>query len=229
MPKLEDDNSIVAPGDTVYTGKEINPGNGVYEDNGKIKSKHIGSVDYRNGYVNVVPMSGRYIPEEGDVIIAEVKSIGYSNWRADLNSPYDGMLKIDEAVDEYIDLDEDDLRDYYEVGDAIVVKVSSVTEGMDVNLSMMDKRCKKLRGGRIIEVSPSKVPRVIGKKGTMVKQIKKETDTDIIVGQNGRVWIQGENPNLAVRAVKKVEKEAHIDGLTDRIAEFLKEEKGDNQ
>ncbi len=134
------------------------------------------------------------------------------------------MMKIDEAVDEYIDLEEDDLRDYYEVGDAIVVKVTNVTEGMDVNLSMMDRRCKKLHGGRVIEIAPSKVPRVIGKQGTMVKQIKNETGTNIIVGQNGRVWIQGENANLAARAVKKVEEEAHLDGLTDRIAEFLEEE-----
>jgi len=38
---------------------------------------------------------------------------------------------------------------------------------------MEDRRCRKLRGGRIIQIYPSKVPRVIGKKGTMVKQIKK--------------------------------------------------------
>jgi len=118
-------------------------------------------------------MSGRYIPEEGDVVIAEVSSVGYSNWRADLNSPYEAMLKIDVAVDEYIDLDEDDLTDYFDVGDAIVTKVTSVTEGYDVNLSMEDRRCRKLRGGRIIQIYPSKVPRVIGKKGTMVKQIKR--------------------------------------------------------
>jgi len=95
---------------------------------------------------------------------------------------------------------------------------------MDVNLSMEDQRCRKLRGGRIIEVYPSKVPRVIGKQGTMVKQIKRKTGCKIIVGQNGLVWIQGDNPNLAAKAVRKVEKEAHTQGLTDKIGEWLDEQ-----
>lgn len=224
MTRVKEDQQIVAPGDTVFDGEEVHAGQGVYTENSKIISKHVGVVEYRNSKVRVVPMSGRYIPSEGDIVIGEVSSVSYSNWRVDLESPYDAMLKLDEAVDEYIDLEEDDLTDYYDVGDAIVVKVSSVTEGFDVNLSMMDKRCRKLRGGRVIQVAPSKVPRVIGKKGTMVKQIKKKTGCKIIVGQNGLVWINGENPNLAARAVKKVEKEAHTSGLTDKMAEWLESE-----
>jgi len=53
----------------------------------------MGVVEYGKSSVRVVPMSGRYIPEEGDVVIAEVSSVGYSNWRADLNSPYEAMLR----------------------------------------------------------------------------------------------------------------------------------------
>jgi exosome complex component RRP4 len=196
----------------------------VYHDNGKIKSKYVGVVEYSGSSVRVVPMSGRYIPEEGDIVIGEISSVGYSNWRMELNSPYEAMLKIDVAVDEYIDLDEDDLTDYFDVGEAVVAQVTNVTEGFDVNVSMEDKRCRKLRGGRIIEIAPSKVPRVIGKKGTMVKQIKNKTGTNMIVGQNGLVWIQGDNANLAAKAVRKVEEEAHTSGLTDKIGEWLDEQ-----
>lgn len=224
MSRVKDEKDLVTPGDIVYDGDEFRPNSGVYEEEGKIISKYMGVVEYGKSSVRVVPMSGRYIPEEGDIVIAEVSSVGYSNWRADLNSPYEAMLKIDVAVDEYIDLDEDDLTDYFDVGDAIVTKVTSVTEGYDVNLSMEDRRCRKLRGGRIIEIYPSKVPRVIGKKGTMVKQIKKKTGCKVIVGQNGLVWIQGENANLAAKAVRKVEEEAHVDGLTDKIGEWLDEQ-----
>lgn len=224
MSKVKEDRELVAPGDTIFEGDEVNPGSGVYEQDNTIKSKYAGLVEYRNGKVRVVPMSGRYIPQEGDIIIGEVSSVSYSSWRVDLNSPYDGMMKIDVAVDEYIDLDEDELTDYFEVGDAIVVKVSNVTEGFDVNLSMEDRRTRKLRGGRIIKISPSKVPRVIGKGGTMVKQIKKKTGCKVIVGQNGLVWIRGENENVAAQAVKKVEEEAHTSGLTDRMAEWLENE-----
>ncbi|MFB6199467.1 MAG: exosome complex RNA-binding protein Rrp4 [Candidatus Nanohaloarchaea archaeon] len=224
MSRVKEEKDLVTPGDVVFDGEELYANSGVFEQDGKILSKYVGVVEYGGNSVRVVPMSGRYIPEEGDIVIAEISRVSYNNWRADLNSAYDGMLKIDVAVDEYIDLDEDDLTDYYDVGDAIVVEVSSVSEGMDVNLSMEDRRCRKLNGGRIIEIYPSKVPRVIGKKGTMIKQIKKKTDCKIIVGQNGLVWIQGEKANLAAKAVKKVEKEAHVEGLTDKIGEWLDEQ-----
>lgn len=224
MTRIKDENDLVAPGDLVFEGTEVQTGHGVYVQDDKIYSEYVGAVRYNNSKVEVVPMSGRYIPEEGDIVIGEVVSIGYSNWRVELSSPYQGMMKIDTAVDEYVDLDEDDLTDYYDVGDAIVIKVTNVTEGMDVNLSMLDKRCKKLRGGRVIEISPSKVPRVIGSKGTMVKQIKEKTGSNIIVGQNGLIWIQGGDANTAARAVKKVEEEAHTSGLTEKIGEWLDQE-----
>jgi exosome complex component RRP4 len=227
MTRVKEEKDLVAPGDIVFEGEEINPHSGVYADNRKIKSKYVGVVEYSGSSVRVVPMSGRYIPEEEDVIIGEISSVGYSNWRMELNSPYEAMLKIDVAVDEYIDLDEDDLTDYFDVGDAVVAKITNVTEGFDVNVSMEDKRCRKLRGGRVIEISPSKVPRVIGKKGTMVEQIKNKTGTNIIVGQNGLIWIQGDNANLAAQAVRKVEEEAHTSGLTDKIGEWLDEQNGD--
>lgn len=224
MTRVKEENELVAPGEVVFEGDEVRPHSGVFEENNKIKSKFVGVVEYAGSSVRVVPMSGRYIPQEGDVVIGEVSSVSFSNWRVDLDSPYESMMKIDVAVDEYIDLEEDDLTDYFDVGDAIVTKVENVTEGFDVNVSMEDRRCRKLRGGRIIKVSPPKVPRVIGKKGSMVKQIKEATDTNIIVGQNGLIWIKGDNEGLAVRAVRKVEREAHVSGLTDKMAEWLENE-----
>lgn len=224
MTRVKEENELVAPGDVVFEGENIHPHSGVYEEDDKIKSEFVGTVEYSGSSVRVVPMSGRYIPSEGDIVIGEVSSVSFSNWRVDIDSPYEAMMKIDVAVDEYVDLDEDDLSDYFEVGDAIVTEVTNVTEGFDVNTGMEDRRCRKLTGGRIIKIAPSKVPRVIGRKGTMVRQIKEKTETKIIVGQNGLVWIKGEDENLATKAVKKVEREAHVDGLTDKMAEWLEEE-----
>ncbi|MFB6244976.1 MAG: exosome complex RNA-binding protein Rrp4 [Candidatus Nanohaloarchaea archaeon] len=226
MTRVKEANDLVAPGDVISEGEDVHPHSGVYQDDDKIVSKYAGTVEYSGSSVRVVPMSGRYIPEEGDIVIGEISSVSFSNWRVELDSPYEAMMKIDVAVDEYVDLDDDDLTNYFKVGDTIVTEVVNVTQGYDVNVGMEDKRCRKLKGGRIIEISPSKVPRVIGKKGTMVRQIKNETDTKIIVGQNGLVWIKGEKENLATRAVRKVEEEAHTEGLTDEIAEWLDEQIG---
>ncbi|EGQ43125.1 MAG: RNA-binding protein Rrp4-related protein [Candidatus Nanosalina sp. J07AB43] len=224
MSRLKQENDIVVPGDVITEEDNVKPNSGVYTEEGKIYSQHIGTVKYGSGNVRVQPMDGRYIPEEGDVVIAEVTRVSYSRWNLDMDSPYEGTLDISEASDQYVDLDEDDLTDFYDVGDAVVAKVTSVSESMDVDLTMLDDRCRKLEEGRIINISPHKVPRVIGRQGTMVQQINEKTNCHVIVGQNGLVWINGENPTVAAEAVNKVEEEAHTDGLTDRIGEWIDEQ-----
>ena len=226
MTRVKQSNEIVVPGDTIAEEENISVDSGAYKEEDKIKSKYLGTVMYSGNSVTVRPMSGRYIPEEGDTVIGEISRVSYSRWSVDLDSAYEGNLNIADATDQYVDLDEDDLTDFYDVGDAVVVKVKNVTESMDVDLTMTDDRCKKLEGGRIVKVPPSKVPRVIGKKGTMVKQINQATNCNIIVGQNGLIWISGGDENLAARAVKKVDDEAHIDGLTDKMADWLEEQTG---
>ncbi|MFB6181215.1 MAG: exosome complex RNA-binding protein Rrp4 [Candidatus Nanohalobium sp.] len=224
MSRVKDENDLVTPGDLVAESGEVYADSGAYEENGKIYSKHLGTVHYHGQDVEIRPMSGRYMPQEGDIVVGEVTRVSYSRWNVDFNSPYEGSLNIADATDEYVDLDEDDLSDFFEVGDAVVIKIKSVSEAMDVDLSMTDKRCRKLEGGRVIEIAPSKVPRVIGKQGTMVKQINEKTNCNIIVGQNGQIWISGDKANLAARAVKKVEREAHTEGLTEKIGEWLDEQ-----
>ena len=62
----------------------------------------------------------------------------------------------------------------------------------------------------------------------MIAMLKSETNCNIFIGQNGRVWLTGKDKNLdlAVSTIQKIENESHISGLTDRIVKFLKEEKG---
>lgn len=103
----------------------------------------------------------------------------------------------------------------------MVAKITKVTKEKDVQLSMSDKLSKKLEQGTLTEVPTTKVPRLIGKKGSMINTIKKKTDCSIIVGQNGRVWIKGEAEDLAREAVQKVDREAHTEGLTEKISDWL--------
>ena len=90
---------------------------------------------------------------------------------------------------------------------------------------MRGPRFRKLDGGRLIEVNSTKVPRIIGKKASMISLIKEKTDTNIQVGQNGWIWLKGDphGENLAVEAIKKIERESHKSGLTEEIEKFLDE------
>jgi exosome complex component RRP4 len=92
-----------------------------------------------------------------------------------------------------------------------------------VDVSMKGPGLRKLAGGRIIEVNTNKVPRIIGKQGSMIQMIKEATKCNITVGQNGLVWIDGDIDGeiVAVDVIKKIEEEAHQSGLTDRIKEYL--------
>jgi exosome complex component RRP4 len=79
--------------------------------------------------------------------------------------------------------------------------------------------------GFTIRLTPSKIPRLIGKKGSMVNMILRETGCNIVIGQNGRILIHGrtrEQELMAVSVIEKIEREAHISGLTNRVQEYLK-------
>jgi exosome complex component RRP4 len=95
-------------------------------------------------------------------------------------------------------------------------------------LTVAEPGLGKITRGQILKVTPTKIPRVIGRKGSMISTIKQETGCNIILGVNGVVLITGktlEDEQLAMRAILKIEEESHTSGLTDRIAKMLKEEK----
>ena len=71
------------------------------------------------------------------------------------------------------------------------------------------------------------MPRLIGRKGSMINLIKTETNCRLIIGQNGLVWINAkdyETIQLVEKVIHKVEREAHTSGLTDRIKNLIHEE-----
>ena len=73
-------------------------------------------------------------------------------------------------------------------------------------------------------MNSNKVPRVIGKQGSMVNLIKEYTGCNIVVGQNGLIWIRGESIEselLAKEAIKMITDKCLVEGLTDKVKEFL--------
>jgi exosome complex component RRP4 len=172
-------------------------------------------------------LSGVYHPKRGDTIIGYVTEVLLSGWRIDTNSAYSAVLNMKDATSEFIARGAN-LTRYFAIGDYVMAKITNVTSQNLVDLTMKGPGLRKLRGGRIISVSPNKVPRIIGKQGSMVSMIKQYTNCRILVGQNGIVWIQGEDPAkelLSVETIKKIEKEAHVPGLTDNIKAFLEKHK----
>lgn len=219
---------IVIPGEVVVSGKNYLPGDGTERDGEEIIATKFGLSQIEGRMVRVIPLSGVYIPRRGNIVIGKVTNITFNGWLLDINSPYDAFLSVAECKG-YVN--KSDLASQFDFGDMIVAKVKSV-KSRGVDLTMKEKDTRKLREGMIIEINPSKVPRVIGKKGSMVNLIKNGTGSNIIIGQNGVVWINAadiEKELLAKKAIVFVAEKSHMEGLTEKTKEFLLKEKQKEQ
>jgi exosome complex component RRP4 len=221
------DKEVVVPGELLAEGMDFLPSYGTYRAEDRILASRLGLVNVEGKVIKLVPLSGNYNPKRGDTIIGMVTEILMSGWRLDTNSAYSAVMNLKDATSEFIPRDAN-LTKYFAIGDYVMVKVTNVTTQKLVDVSAKGPGLRRLRGGRIIRVSPNKVPRIIGKQGSMVSMIKDATGCRVLVGQNGIVWLQGEDPAkelLAVRTIRKIEKEAHIPGLTDSIKQYLESHK----
>lgn len=212
---------VVVPGDMLSENPKL-AGSGTYVEDGKVYSASYGLVDRRTN-IKVIPLSGRYIPARGDLVIGKVVDVTFSNWIVDINSPYEGLLHASEFPER---VDQNNMNKYLHAGELIVAKVLDVDPSMKVELTMREEHLKILRQGRVIDISHTKIPRVIGRNGSMISMLKKELNCSIFVGQNGRIWLKGDDimVDLAIRTIFKIEREAHTSGLTDSIKDYLKNE-----
>ena len=220
--------SIAVPGEVLAEGLGFIPGPGTYRKDDKIFAGRLGLSSIEGKVIKLIPLAGRYIPKFNDKIVGKVIDVLMTGWRLDLNSPYSAVLTLKDAGSEFIPRGAD-LTQYYSIGDYLITKITNVTSQKLIDVTMRGPGLRKLHGGRIIEVNSHKVPRIIGKEGSMVSLIKNTTGCNIIVGQNGWIWIDGEPEQevIAVQAIKKIEEESHTQGLTDKVKAFLIEaEKG---
>ncbi len=91
-------------------------------------------------------------------------------------------------------------------------------------LSISDRDLGKIESGELIKITPSKVPRLIGKHGTMIQLIETSTGAVVTIGQNGWVVVSCENRSgllKAIKAIQMVDEQAHIANLTDRVKLML--------
>ncbi|MBI4447573.1 RNA-binding protein [Candidatus Woesearchaeota archaeon] len=223
MGILIEDKQIVVPGEEVAEGMDFLPAPGTFRDGDKIVACQLGLVNISGRLIKVIPLEGAYMPKRGDVVIGKINDLTYSNWFVDIGYAYEAALSMKEATTEFIERGAE-LTDYYTYDDVIVAKITNVTKSKSIDLSMIGPGLRKLQGGRLLEISAQKVPRVVGKQGSMISMIKEITNCQIIVGQNGRVWISGTEiwqERLASEAVLLIARKAHTHGLTDRVKAFL--------
>ncbi len=227
MPTFFEEKQLVTPGELLAEG-EYQAGENTYLESGKIFSARIGLVDCDNKKVNVVALRAFYAPKPGDIVIGSVIEVGFNGWTIDIKAPYTALLRASDVLNRPFKPQNDELNQVLDAGDLIVAKIASYDRAHDPQLTVGEPGLGKITRGQIMRVTPTKIPRVIGRKGSMISMIKQETGCQIILGLNGVVLVTGKNTadeDLAMAAIKKIEDESHTTGLTDRITQLLKDEK----
>jgi len=162
------DRKVVVPGDLLSEDAKRS-GEGTYIKDGSVYSLLYGLANYRDK-INVIPLAGKYMPAPGDNVIGVVKDITFSNWIVDINSPYDGLLHISEFPKR---IESDEMSKYLRIGSSIMTRVKDVDPTMKVELTLNDRKLGPIRTGQVIEISHTRVPRLIGKGGSMISMLKK--------------------------------------------------------
>ena len=211
---------IVVPGQELATGMDFLPANGTYREDDKIISSQLGLVNVDGRLIKIIPLNGKYVAKRGDTIIGRIVDMSFSNWYVDIGCANDAVMSSRDST-EFVEKGAD-LSQYYSFNEYISAQVTKTTRST-IEITMRAPGLRKLGPGKMLRVAASKVPRIIGKQGSMITLIKDRTGTRIIVGQNGLIWIQGdpENVMIATEAIQTIEKKAHLDGLTDEITKFL--------
>jgi exosome complex component RRP4 len=222
----QDRREIVIPSQLLGDIKEKKAGRGTFIENGKIYSEILGILQKGAEYINVIPIKGRYDPLVKDLVIGIVEEPMSSSWLININAAYPALLHVNEVP---WDVDFGETEKYLNYGDSIMAKVLQVDQEKKLQVTLKDRNLYKLKGGYILNVEPSKVPRIIGKKGSMISILKKYTKCRIFVGQNGRIWIDGDEDgvNKVINTIKKIEDESLSFGLTNKIEELLKKDAKD--
>ncbi|MEW6722861.1 MAG: KH domain-containing protein [Candidatus Micrarchaeota archaeon] len=197
---------IVLPGERIADGRVSAPN--TFFEGGTTYAAVIGMVDDEGRYI---PLENRYRPAVGDVVVGMITDARHAGYDVDLNLPHDGFVPTR------------DMRLTLQLGDFVICKVKSVSEVGDVDLGEV----RRLPKGKIVEFPSAKVPRLIGKKSSMITLLKDYTGGDIVVGNNGYVWISEKSDMpLLLKAIKIIERKAHKSGLTDEMSRFLREATG---
>ncbi len=215
MPVYFSEHEVVLPGQLLSDNRKRS-GEGTYTFDGKIYASQVGFAMIKNNKVVVTPFKGAYKPMPGDRVIGIISDVKPNGFEVDLGRHLTGIIRIPDR--------EEVASINLKVGDVIYAKIKDA--GLSGVVIERGTRIKKIESGLLIQLHPAKIPRLIGRRGSMINMIKKLTGCEILVGKNGFIVINGPSPKsefAVMKAVKMIEEEAHTSGLTERIEKYLKE------
>ena len=223
MKKLESKKRYVLPGDFITTAPLRLQDNVVLEGK-RITSTTIGLSDVSADSVRVISLNGIYMPKIDDLVIGIIQYISGNSWFADINSCYQGMLLGQDVFGRGSYPTTSEMKDRLDKGDIIYARIANSDRQREPLISIADKNLGKIDSGELIKISPTKIPRLIGKHGSMIQTIEASTNATITVGQNGFIVVSCDETNgllKALTAIRMIDEQAHLVNLTDKVKKML--------
>ncbi|MDJ0272998.1 MAG: exosome complex protein Rrp4 [Candidatus Caldarchaeum sp.] len=206
------ENELVVPGQ-ILSDNPRQSGFGTYVREGKVYASVMGFAKSINGVLRIIPVSGRYRPQRGDKVLGIVSDVKPNAVEVDIGGETTAVIKPHERETTPLKID---------IGDCVLAEVKAT--GLK-GIVLATEGLQKIPSGILISVNAAKVPRIIGRKGSMLQVLRRETGCDFWVGRNGLIVVNGPDPAhefAAVAAVNMIEREAHTSGLTERVIQMLR-------
>ena len=213
----------VIPGDVITTSP-LRLRENVTLDGKRIIATSIGLTNIYDDSVRVIPLSAVYLPKIDDIVIGKIKSIFGNSWFADINSCYQGMLLGQDVFGRGSYPTTSEMKERLDNGDIIYAKIANSDRQREPLISIADQSLGKIDSGELVKISPTKIPRLIGKHGSMIQSIEASTNATITVGQNGLIVVSCDETNgllKALAAIRMVDEQAHLVNLTDKVKKML--------
>jgi len=216
------ESQFVLPGDVIVTG-DYRPEQNVILDGNRLMSTAVGFSEIEDNSVTVAPLTGLYTPKTDDLVIGKIVSHNALSWEVDINSYYPGILTAFDIFGKDYSASRDDLSLKLNTCDIILARIANVGS-RDPLLTIIGENLGKIDSGELVKISPTKIPRLIGKHGSMIQSIEASTNATITVGQNGLIVVSCDETNgllKALAAIRMVDEQAHLVNLTDKVKKML--------
>ena len=207
---------LVHPGERIGVHDGAEAGHGVRQINGELVAMRMGNLRKNGNTVSIDPLNSRYVPRAGDLVVGLVEGMTNNIWFLDIGASFNAILPMSLAPWK---VEFGAVREHLNVGEAVLCRVQEVDETHSAVATMKGMGLRKLKSGLLEEIPPHVIPQVIGKGGSMLQTLKNLGNSRLVVGQNGRVWMDGEHEGMRnVRsALKLIRETAHLPGLNERI------------
>ncbi|MDP6234661.1 MAG: hypothetical protein QF364_02330 [Candidatus Poseidoniaceae archaeon] len=199
---------LVTPGMAIGPSAGMRVGSGALAQNDTIIATRLGWVKELNNTVSVDPINSAYMPRSGDLIVATVAEVRNNLWFMNINGPFQGLLPMSLAPWK---VEFGAARQHMGIGDVVLARVQEVDECHNVVLTMKGVGLRRLNQGSVHSVPINHIDRIRGEGNATLQRLREASDCRIIVGENGKVWVDGDADGTAwVRqAIQLIQKSGH--------------------